>query len=100
MKSCADFQEAGDASAQDDLPTGWLSDSAQDFEQGALACTVGSDDAENLSGLDVKRDFAQRPEFLVRRACGSRFLEKPCERVTERVEVAGRAGSCPEPVPF
>src|SRR6185437_2134326 len=55
------FKQASDATIQIDFAVGWLCDSAEDFQQRALARAVAADDPDHLALLDVKRNILKRP---------------------------------------
>src|SRR5450755_3920104 len=55
-------------------PFGWPGNARQDFQQRALARSIPSNDADDFSMLDVKRDVPQSPEAVllgVRRSYGA-----------------------------
>src|SRR5664279_90938 len=52
-------------------PFGWPGNARQDFQQRALARSIPSDDADDFSMLDVKRDVPQRPEAVLLGVCRS-----------------------------
>ena len=64
VETCADLEQAGDASAQFNPPLGRLGDSAEDLEQRAFASAIAADHAENFPLLDIEANVFERPEFL------------------------------------
>src|SRR3954471_21089037 len=65
MKAGGHFDQRADAPGDRDLAAGRAQDAGQQLEQRRLAGAVGADDADRLAGLDVERDVAQRPQFLL-----------------------------------
>src|ERR1035441_3865452 len=59
VKAGTDFQEAGDAAFDPDAAFGWFGDAAEDFEQGALARAVATDDAHHFALFDLERDRSE-----------------------------------------
>ena len=71
MKAGADFQQRGDAAAQDGAAGCRLGNAGEDLEQGGLAGAVGSDDAHNFAGRDGEGNVPESPEdFGSRRGRG------------------------------
>src|SRR5262249_24879468 len=56
------FEQAADSAAQFDLPCRRVGDPAKHLEQGRFSRSVASNNADHFTGLDVERDFLERPE--------------------------------------
>ena len=67
MEPGADLEERCDATADSYLAACGLGDAAENFQQGALASSITTDNSHNLAGLDIERHIAQGPE--IRSAC-------------------------------
>jgi len=55
----------------------------KDFEQGAFACSIAADDADDLALLNLEGDIAQGPECGIARGGGG---------IAERQPIPGRGG--------
>src|SRR5207249_6763431 len=71
MKPSSDFQQARDAAFHPNFAPCRRRYSRQDFQKRAFACAVSADYSKNFALLDLKRDPAQRPDFVV----GKRAIE-------------------------
>src|SRR5687768_14328066 len=47
------------------VPVGWISDARQNLEECALASAIAADDADDLTGFDLKGNIFDRPDGLV-----------------------------------
>ena len=65
VEAGADFEEGADAAAHPDFAFGRLGDAAEDLEERGFARAVGSDDADDGSGLNFEGDVAEGPEDIV-----------------------------------
>ena len=54
MKAGADFEQAGDAPAQDDPALGGFGDTAEDFKQRTFASAIATDDAHDFALIDLE----------------------------------------------
>src|SRR5262249_20687311 len=77
MKPGADFEESANATVDVDSAGGRFGDAVQDFQQGALARTVASNDAKHFTSVDVERYIFQSPECFVR---GFSIAAKPVDQ--------------------
>src|SRR5207237_5421753 len=68
MKPSSDFQQARDAAFHPNFAPCRRRYSRQDFQKRAFACAVSADYSKNFALLDLKRDPAQRPDFVGERA--------------------------------
>src|SRR5215213_352410 len=84
MKSGSHCEQAGNAAAQSDTPSGRHSDSAQELEKGGFPSAIATDDAHNVALLDFQTNTPQCPEFLSGRAAPPSRRPKPLQRVTHR----------------
>ena len=67
LETGAQFQQRGKASADDQLAVSGFKNAGDEFEQRALAGTVGTDNAHAVAARNGERDVAQRPEDVGRR---------------------------------
>ena len=65
MKPGSYFQQAGHPALHFDPAGCRLGDPAEDFEERRFARAVASNDADDVSALDLERDVLERPELLV-----------------------------------
>jgi len=63
MKTGAHFKETGDPAAKDSPSRRRFGDTAEKFEERALARAVASNHAKNFAFIDGERDVAQRPKI-------------------------------------
>src|ERR1700722_11691899 len=52
MKSCANFKQGGYSPPQADAALGGFCNPAKNFQKRALACTIPTNDSNNLTSLD------------------------------------------------
>ena len=64
MEAGANLQQAGDAATGLDAAGGGGGDAAEELQQGALAGTVLTDNADNIALLDLEVDVLQGPDVL------------------------------------
>ena len=64
VESCADLEQASDATTDLDAARRGVRDPGEHLQQRRLAGAVGADHAEHLSFDDVERDVLQRPDLL------------------------------------
>ena len=63
LKPPGDVHQGCDATDQPDPPLVGDQRAGDQLQQGALALTVGTDDAHRLTLRDLERDVTQRPEL-------------------------------------
>src|SRR5262249_53684829 len=64
MKPRTHFEQARDTSPGSHSASSRLRDATKDLQKRAFASTVASDDAKNLTLLDLEVNVPQRPEFF------------------------------------
>src|SRR6516165_616480 len=64
MKSRPDFEQACDASSNQNAPISRLGDAAEDFEERALAGSVATNDANDFARFDLEAYVFEGPELL------------------------------------
>ena len=62
VKADSDLEQRAHATANVCEAVGRLRDPREDLQQRRLACAVAADDPDDLAGLDLERDVAERPD--------------------------------------
>src|SRR5205085_2485387 len=65
MKPSPYFQQAGQSSPNFDVAFGGVGDAGHYLEQGALACTIGADNADNVARAHIETDIAESPKAFL-----------------------------------
>ena len=65
MKTCSNFQQAGQPAANLNVAFGGIGDAGHYLEQGALARTITAHNADNIARIHIKGDIAESPEAFL-----------------------------------
>src|SRR5260221_11360096 len=85
MKSGADFEQTADPSPQIYGAGRRFGDARKDLEPGALAGAIAANDADGLTGRNLKADVAQSPYCVDRAArAAAQTSERRAERARQR----------------
>ena len=88
VEAGAELEQGGDAAARDDAAGGGLQDAADDLEERALAASIGADEAEGLTLLELEADIAQGPKIGMPRAGTGQQLAQPvCRAAVQTIQL-------------
>ena|SRR6516165_10246673 len=102
VKARANLQQRGNPAPQPRRSAGWLGNPAENLQKRALACSISTNDADDLAGLNGEGDAPEGPQFALLLVIVTSAVLHPLAMGVKQCgkPVAHRSGGLPEPISF